>query len=160
MREFKSFGAFAAHLERLAASSVEVKKHVLDASAEEIQKTAQGLIGEYQEAVGPYPAWEELADSTQAERARLGYSENDPGYRSGEMQQSVKRHVEGNEAAIGSSDQHMAWFDLGTEKQPPRPVFAPAAIHSKPRVMKIIGVTMFAWLAGLGWRRPRITSGD
>lgn len=160
MKEFKGFGAFADHLVRVAAESGEVKKHILDASAEEIQKTARGMIGDYQHAVGPYPAWEELADSTKAERSRLGYSENDPGYRSGEMQRSVERHVEGDEAAVGSNDQDMVWFDIGTSKQPPRPVFGPAAIHSKPRVQRIIGMTMFAWLAGRGWRRPRITSGD
>lgn len=160
MKEFKNFGAFANHLARLAATSGEVKHHILDASSREIQQTAQGMIGEYQGAVGQYPAWEELADTTQAERARLGYSENDPGYRAGAMQRSVARHVEREEAAVGSNDQHMVWFDLGTSKQPPRPVFGPAAIHSKPRVMKVIGTTMFAWLAGRGWRRPRITNGD
>jgi len=160
VKEFKSFGAFADHLMRLAAESEEVKKHILDSSAEEIQKTAKGLIGEYQSAVGSYPAWEELAESTQAERSRLGYSENDPGYRSGAMQRSVGRHVEGDEAAVGSNDQDLVWFDGGTSKQPPRPVFGPAAIHSRSRVQKIMGMTMFAWLSGRGWRRPRITSGD
>lgn len=160
MKEFKSFGAFADHLVRVAAESAEVKKHILDSSAEEIQKTAKGMIGEYQGGVGPYPAWEELADSTKAERSRLGYSENDPGYRSGEMQRSVQRHVEGDEAAVGSNDQDLVWFDIGTSRQPPRPVMGPAAIHSKPRVQKIIGLTMYAWLAGRGWRRPRITSVD
>lgn len=160
MKEFSSFGAFAKHLEQLAATAPAVKHHILDKSAEEIQKTAQGMIGEYQSAVGPYAAWEELADSTQAERARLGYSENDPGYRSGAMQRSVQRHVLGDEAAVGSNDQDLVWFDQGTTKQPPRAVLGAAAIHSKPRVMTIIGTTMFAWLAGRGWRRKRLTSGD
>lgn len=160
MKEFSSFGAFAKHLEKLALEGPAVTHHILDKSAEEMQKTAQGMIGEYQDAVGPYPAWEELADSTKAERARLGYSENDPGYRSGEMQRSVQRHVEADEAAVGSNDQHLVWFDQGTTKQPPRAVLGAAAIHSKPRVTKIIGTTMFAWLAGRGWRRPKLTSAD
>lgn len=159
MKEFKSFGAFAAHLEKLAAIGPEVTHHIVDKSAEEIQKTAQGIIGEYQPGIGSYRAWEELADRTQQERARLGYSENDPGYRSGEMQKSVHHAAENNEAAIGSNDPHMVWFDLGTPKQPPRPVFGPAAIHSRERVKIIMGKTMFAWLAGMGWRKPRITSG-
>jgi hypothetical protein len=153
MKEFKSFGAFAAHLERLAAVSPEVKHHALDKSAEEIQSTARGMIGEYQAAIGPYPAWEELADSTQAERARLGYSENDPGYRSGAMQRSIERKVEGSDAVVGSNDQDLVWFDQGTVKQPPRAVLGAAAIHSRPRVMRIIGETVFAWLGGRGWRR-------
>lgn len=160
MREFRSFGAFAKHLEALALSSRAVKEHMLDKSAEEIQKTAQGIIGEYQGAVGPFVAWEELADSTQAERARLGFSENDPGYRNGAMQRSVARQAHGDEAVIGSNDPNMVWFDQGTSKQPPRPVFGPAAIHSLQRVKLLQGITILAWLSGKGWKRPRITSGD
>lgn len=158
MKEFGSFAAFAAHLERLALAGPEVTHHIAEKSAEEIQATAKGMIGDYQKGIGPYPAWEELADSTQAERARLGYSDNDPGYRSGEMKESVKRTAEGSEAAVGSNDQHMVWFDIGTSKQPPRPVFGPAALHSRERVGSFAAKTAFAWLAGLGWRRPRLKS--
>lgn len=156
MKEFSSFAAFAAHLERLALIGPEVTHHIADKSAEEIQKTAQGMIGDYQPAIGPYVEWEELADSTKAERARLGFSDNDPGYRSGEMQKSIKRSAEGGEAVVGSNDQHLVWFDLGTPKQPPRPVLGPAALHSRERVRTFTAATVFAWLAGRGWRHPRL----
>nr|DAT37695.1 MAG TPA: virion morphogenesis protein [Caudoviricetes sp.] len=158
MKNFSSLGAFALHLEKLALEAPAVVEHVTDASAAEIQATARGMIGDYQQAVGPYPAWEELADSTKAERSYLGYSENDPGYRSGKMQRSITRSVEGSEAVVGSNDPHLVWFDMGTPTQPPRPVLGPAAIHSEPRVRKIIGTTTFAWLAGRGWLRPRLKS--
>ncbi|MFM0630774.1 hypothetical protein [Paraburkholderia xenovorans] len=156
MKEFNSFGAFARHLERLAIEGPVVKHFAADKAAEEIQKTAQGMIGDYQDAVGPYVAWEELADRTKSERVAAGYSDNDPGYRSGAMRKSIERKVEGGEAVVGSNDQDLVWFDLGTTKQPPRPVLGPAAIHSKRRVQEIIGATVFAWLAGRGWRRPRL----
>ncbi|CBJ38336.1 putative bacteriophage-related protein [Ralstonia solanacearum CMR15] len=158
MKTFNSFGAFAAHLAKLAETGPAVMHHALDLSAAEIQKTARGMIGDYQPAVGPFPAWEELADSTQAERARLGFSENDPGFRTGDMQASIQKIVDGHTAAIGSNDQHLVWFDQGTTNQPPRPVFGPAAIHSKHRVESLIGRSIFAWLAGRGWRRPSIAS--
>lgn len=158
MKEFKSFAAFAAHLDRLAVASAEVKHHMLEKAAEEVQKTAQGMIGDYQGAVGEFRAWEELAESTQAERARLGFSENDPGFRTGQMQQSIQRSVGDSEMVVGSSDQHLVWFDQGTSNQPPRAVLGPAAIHSEKRVRKILGATMLAWLAGRGWRRPQISA--
>jgi hypothetical protein len=154
MKEFKSPGAFAKHLVALASVSHEVVHHMVDKSAEEIQKTAAGMLGDYQDAIGPYPKWEELADSTKAERARLGYSDNDPGYRSGEMKRSIGRAVNGSEATIGSNDQHLVWFELGTSKQPPRPVLGPAALHSKERFNEFIGKTTRAWICGMGWRRP------
>lgn len=156
MREFNSFAAFAAHLERLALVGPEVVHHIADKSAEEIQKTAQGLVGEYQPSVGPFREWEELADSTQAQRAYLGFSENDPGYRTGDMQKSIQHTTVGPEAAVGSNDQHLVWFDVGTPRQPPRPVLGPAAIHSRERVQKFAAATVFAWLAGRGWRQPRL----
>lgn len=160
MKEFRSMGAFAEHLARLGAIGGEVTHHIADKSGEEIQKTAQGMIGEYQHAVGPYPAWAELADSTQAERARLGYSENDPGYRSGKMQRSIERKTINAETVVGSDDQDLVYFEMGTARQPPRSVLGGAAIHSAERIRKLAGKTLHAWVAGMGWRRPRITSGD
>lgn len=159
MKRFNSFGAFAAHLERLALAGPEVVHFIADRAAEDIEKNAKGMLGEYQSAVGQFPAWEELAESTQAERARLGYSENDPGFSSGEAQASIGRYVEHGHAVVGSSDQNLVWFDLGTSKQPPRPVFGPAAIHATPRIMAMAAWTTFAWVSGRGWRRGRITSG-
>jgi hypothetical protein len=156
MKEFRSFGAFASHLERLALEGEAVKHYAVDQAAQEIQLTAQGMVGEYQQAIGPFAEWEELADSTKAERTSLGFSENDPGFRTGAMQKSIERKVEGAEAAVGSDDPHLVWFDQGTSRQPPRPILGPAAMHSKERVQTIIGRTMFAWLASRGWRRPRI----
>lgn len=160
MAEFKSFGAFAAHLERLALIAPVVTHHLADKAAEEIELTAKGMIGDYQKSIGPYPAWEELADSTKAERSRLGYSDNDPGFRSGEMRDSIGRKVEAADAVVGSNDKHLVYFDQGTSKQPPRPVLGPAAIHSRDRVRKILGETIFAWVAGRGWIRPRKVSGS
>jgi len=156
MREFRRFGAFAAHLERLALEGHEVTHLAADKATEEIEKTAKGMIGDYQPAIGPFVAWEELADSTKAERASLGFSDNDPGFRSGEMRESIKRTVVDSEGAVGSNDPHLKWFDIGTSKQPPRPVLGPAAMHSKERVARLLGATVFAWLAGRSWRHPRL----
>lgn len=155
MKEFGSPKAFAAHLVRLAAESHEVMSHAVKHSADEIKDTAQGMIGQYQDAIGPYPKWEDLADSTEEEKARLGYPLEAPLLRTGGMQKSIGATTEGTEAAVGTNDPIMVYHEFGTEKMPPRPVLGPAAMHSKERVTKFIGKTTIAWLAGRGWLRPR-----
>lgn len=152
---FSSPKQFAAHLIRLAAESHAVMHHAVTISADEIKDTAQGIIGQYQDAIGPYPKWEDLADSTEAEKARLGYSVDAPLLRTGEMQKSIEQRTIGTEAEIGSNDRKMIWHELGTDRMPPRPVLGPAAMHSKDRVAHFVGKTTLAWLSGKGWVRPR-----
>jgi phage gpG-like protein len=159
MKEFNSPGAFARHLVRLAAIAPEVDHHITEKSAEEIQKTAAGMIGQYQEGVGPFPKWEELADSTEQEKARLGYSLDAPLLRDGTLKASIKQTTVGSEAVIGSSNPLMVYHELGTEHIPPRPALGPAAIHSEPRIRRIAGGTVVAWLSGVGWRRARKVTG-
>lgn len=153
--EFRSPKAFAAHLVKLAAVGPAVVHHATELAAHEIEGTARGMIGHYQDAIGPYPKWEELADSTEAEKARLGYEPDAPLLRSGEMQESIQHQAVGGEAAIGSNDPKMVWHELGTESVPPRPVLGPSAMHSRERVEGMIAKTAFAWLCGAGWVRPR-----
>ena len=155
MREFKSFGAFAAHLVKLASTGQEVTHHMVKAGAEEIKKTAQGEIGFYQTDIAPYPDWAPLADSTEAEKVRLGYEPDAPLLRTGEMKESIEATVEKNEAVVGSNDEKLKYHEFGTEKMPPRPVLGPAAHFSSPRILAQFGKTTFAWLAGMGWRRTQ-----
>lgn len=160
MKEFKGFGSFATHLKLMALEASEVTHHMADRAAEEIQKTAQGEIGFYQDQIGPYAAWEQLADSTEAEKARLGFEPDAPLLRTGGMRKSINRTVIGNDATVGSNDPTMIYHELGTTKMAPRAVLGPAAIHSKGRVKLIIGSTMFAWLSGRGWLRPAKITGS
>ena len=155
MKTFSSPKMFAAHLVKLAAISEEVLAHATKKSAEEIRDTAQGMIGQYQDAIGPYAKWEELADSTEAEKARLGFSLDAPLLRTGEMKKSIQETTEGKKAVVGSKDKNMVYHELGTLHIPPRPVLGPAVMHSKERVGKFIGKTTVAWLCGVGWRQPR-----
>jgi HK97 gp10 family phage protein len=155
VKEFKSFGSFAAHLTKLAATGHEVTHHMVKAGAEEIEKTAQGEIGFYQTDIAPYPDWALLADSTEAEKARLGFEPDAPLLRTGEMKKSIHASVEGNEAVVGSNDGILKYHEFGTDRMPPRPVLGPAAHHSSPRIMSQFAKTTFAWLAGMGWKRTQ-----
>lgn len=153
MKQFNSFGAFATHLAKLAATGPEVTHHMVKAGAEEIAKTAQGEIGFYQTDIEPYPDWALLADSTEAEKARLGYEPDAPLLRTGEMKKSIRADAERNEAVVGSNDEILKYHEFGTDRMPPRPVLGPAAHYSSPRILAQFGKTTFAWLAGMGWKR-------
>jgi len=111
----------------------------LEEAARIVQREAKAELGHYQEEAGPFPAWAELADATKDDRVRQGYTENDPGLRSGEMRDSIQHIVDGHEAHIGSDDEHLFFFELGTVKQPPRPVLAGSLIRREHDVAEAIG---------------------
>jgi HK97 gp10 family phage protein len=146
MRSFDSFGAFAVHLMEREVATVVALQTGLHHVAKAIETSAKAEIGQYQASVGPFPAWEALADSTEAEKARLGYEPDAPLLRTGDLRDSITHRVEGFEAAIGSEDQVMVYHEFGTTKMPPRPVLGPAAIHNKHRIEKIVGAALMAGL--------------
>jgi len=148
MREFKSLAEFSLQLVEASAKESLALHLGLDAVAAHVQKKAKDEIGHYQQAVGHFPAWEELAESTKADRLTQGYTENDPGLRSGEMRNSVERQVDGHEALIGSNDQDLVWFELGTEKQPPRPVLGTAVEYSHDYIRRTLGGAAVAGMLG------------
>lgn len=114
------------------------------------RETRQGENRRIQDHVGPFIAWPELAESTKADRVRKGYSEDEPGLRSGEMRDSIGRvlSTDGLEAQVGSNDDHMVYFELGTSKQPPRSVLGGAMAEKLPEVKEILGTALVAGLVG------------
>lgn len=142
VREFESVTEFVLHL---AAAEVAVHKaaqHALDRAAAVIEKDAKDQIGTYQQQVGPFNAWPELAESTQKERERLGFTPNDPLLRNGALRDSISRQVQGDEAAVGSTSDVMVYQELGTPSIPPRPVLGPAAFKNKDKIEQILGAAV------------------
>ncbi len=154
MKEFSSFGAFGRHLAALAVVGEEVTHHIVENAAKIIQNDAQKKIGEYQDYAGPFAAWDELADSTKDDRVRLGFSENDPLLRTGELRDSITYDARGNEAAVGSDSIIAMYQELGTETIPARSFLGGAAYESKLPVAEMAARTIIAWVSGLGWKRP------
>src|SRR5574340_1454777 len=121
MREFDSLAKFAEHL-AVASVSIAVAEHkALEQCARLVEKTAKESIGEYQPESGPFPSWAPLADSTEAEKARLGYPVDAPLLREGDLRDSIEHEVEGLEAVIGSKSEIAEYQEFGTEHIPPRP---------------------------------------
>ncbi|WP_223253600.1 HK97-gp10 family putative phage morphogenesis protein [Chromobacterium amazonense] len=124
-------------------------QHGLERCAKRIEKTAKEEIGHYQAAAGPFPAWEQLADSTDQEKARLGYPVDAPLLASGTMRdESFKHEVAGLEAIVGSTDKKMVYHEFGTSKMPPRPVFGPALFKNRAFIEKTIGRAAMSGLIG------------
>lgn len=146
MKEFLSLGALAEHLVSSEIVEMPSIRSGLKRCVEAIQATAEAEIGNYQDAIGPYPAWVALAESTENEKERLGYPPDAPLLREGDLRDSFRHEVEKYEATVGSIDPVMEYHEFGTSKMPPRPVVGPALVHNLTLVQKLIGnaaVTVF-----------------
>lgn len=138
MREY-SLAEFAVKLVELQASEVLALHHGLKKVAKLVEQTAKAEIGQYQDAIGPFPAWAPLTDSTEAQKERMGYPADSPLLATGEMRDSIEHEVHGLEAEIGSNNDKMVWQELGTDRIPARPVLGPAAYRQRHKIERIIG---------------------
>lgn len=148
MKSFDSMGKFALHLaERVIAGRAALEEG-LELAAQVIEKEARDELGTYQSAIGPFPAWEELAESTKDSRVAAGYTENDPLLASGAMRDTFGHERERLEAVIGSTDEKMIFHEFGTSRMPPRPVFGPAVLRKEKEVAALIGAAGVAAIVG------------
>lgn len=163
MREFRGLAAFIAHLEAVQVAIPGAEKRGLTAGADLIRDEARAEIGTYQRSeTGPFEAWRELADSTKADRVRLGYTENDPLLREGDMRASIHTLVSGHEALIGSNSDVALWQEMGTEGPypgpdgchvPPRHFLGVAAFRKGEAAAALIGLHVSWTLAAMrGWK--------
>lgn len=147
-REFGSFGAFAAHLLEIHLAEAVAVHHGLELVGKHVEKTAKDEIGFYQQEVGPFPAWEELADSTEAEKSRLGFETGAPLLRTGDLRESIGHEVDKLSAVIGSTSDVMVYQEIGTPTIPPRPVLGPSVLHNKEKIEEILGAAVVSGLIG------------
>lgn len=122
-----------------------------------VEKRAKDKIGTYQGEAGQFAGWAELTDFTKRDRVSQGYSENDPGLRSGEMRDSIEHKVQDGVAYVGSDDDKLVYFELGTSKQPPRSVLGGAAVEAMPEIVEILGENVIMALSGRGNLKTKIT---
>ena len=135
----------------LAEFHVRLKEHehkALDHVGRIVRAESVSEIGTYQDEAGQFAAWAELADSTKQDRVSKGFTENDPGLRTGEMRDSIDYEVGDKEVVIGSDEDKMVWFELGTEKQPPRSVLGTAVIHKEHQITSVLGGSVVSALIG------------
>jgi hypothetical protein len=124
--------------------------HGLEQVGALIENTARAELGDYQGAVGPFPAWAPLSPAYEAEKGRSGYATPNPLVRTGEMLASFQHEVDPGrlEVIAGATDEKMLWHELGTAKMPPRPVWGPAALRNGEAIAKLLGAAAVAGLMG------------
>src|SRR5258708_34955480 len=148
MREFNSLLAFAEHLEK-AALEVPVAQHkALGTALVILEKDMKEQIGHFQAQHGPHPAWAPLADSTEDEKARLGYPADAPLLREGDLQDNFRHEQHGDEGIVGSTDPVMAFHEAGTSRMPPRPVVGPALFKTRDKMERLVRDATFAVITG------------
>ena len=134
-----SLTSFVAHLAEMQVTTILALRAGLHVVASHIEKDAKEKIGHYQDATGPFGAWEPLAESTEDEKARLGYPTDAPLLRSGDLRDSIQHEVAGLEAVVGSKSEIAAYQEFGTDRIPPRPFIGPAAFENKDKIQRILG---------------------
>jgi phage gpG-like protein len=146
--EFKSLGALALHMASQEMALLVSLHEGLEKCARRVEKTAKEEIGHYQAGIGPFPAWEALADATEASKSLAGYPMDAPLLASGEMQNSITHTTHALEAIIGSTDEKMVYHEFGTPKMPARPVMGPAVLRNKEYIRRVLGAATVAGLVG------------
>jgi hypothetical protein len=117
--------------------------NMLEVAGQMVEAEAKRLLGTYDYN----PRWPELADATKEDRVAKGFPENEPGLRTGEMRDSIGHTVVGNTAHVGSDNDELVWFELGTVKQPPRTVLKGAALNMKDHIEHMMGYNLHAYLS-------------
>ena len=132
MTEFSSFRALATNLDAPRQTYPRAIADELEAQGTAIEASAKRKFGGYQ------TGWPPLAESTKAERRRLGFTPNDPLFRTGGLRDAVGHKVEGDTSFIGvepgqtvrgpdgkevDAAMVMEVQEYGRGHVPPRPVF-------------------------------------
>jgi phage gpG-like protein len=103
---------FAARLAMMEADIRLPEEAIVEKAAQMIEERARDAIGTYEFG------WPQLAEATQQERERLGFTPNDPLRRTGRLKYSIGRVSgrEGGEAVayVGTNDPNAKYHEFGT----------------------------------------------
>ncbi len=145
---------FSEHLLKVSVAIAEGAHVGLEVCAKLIQKSAQAEIGEYQPAIGPFPAWADLSDATLSDKESKGFAVPYPLLRTGDLRDSIQYEVSAFEAIIGSTSPIAAFQEFGTNSTgwgagiPPRPFIGPAAYKNKENIIAILRSVLVIGFAG------------
>lgn len=130
-----SCAAFAEKLERAAIAAKREIEAPTDALMIMVEAQAKEAIGGYRYG------WQELAESTQDDRERKGYSRDEPLLRTGALHDSIHSRAEltpyGAAGVVYSDDMIAAYQEMGTDRIPPRPFLFKSLWLATPFMAKL-----------------------
>lgn len=131
---------------------------ILDLIGNSVKAEVEKEIGEYQGAIGPYPATAPLAEATLERKSKAALGKgglaNSPLWATGKFHDSIEtaKNVTGLEVEIGTNVDYVINQELGTSKIPPRPVFGPATLRVLPKLLPTIAAAGAAGIKGGAWK--------
>lgn len=147
MKEFNDLASFIAHFAGLHHAVQKEAEKTLEKAAKLIEKTAKEELGYYQPGIGPFPAWQQLAQSTLATHALYGVGDT-PLVLHGGLYDSIEHEVHGPTAVIGTKLDIGAYQEFGTSRIPPRPFMGPAALRNADKIKKLFGKALVSGVMG------------
>ena len=130
---------FAGIMERSIILEAEAAILARGVVAAEIASRARARIGD------PEKLPPELAESTQEERVRKGYSADEPLLRTGELRDSISwEHRSPISTVVGSTSEIAVYQELGTVRIPPRPFLGSTITEDEK---ELAAIHFAAWAA-------------
>jgi phage gpG-like protein len=160
LKEFSSITQFVEFLRTREAAVHSAQVEGMREAGHMLQHEAQHIIGEYQDAVGPFPKWEPLSDATLnggvdkhgrwfPGKIDLGYAPPDnPLLRTGHMRGSIECSSTDHEVVLGTHDPVAADQEFGTHSIPPRPFIGPTMFRHVGEAVDIITHHVIAAMTG------------
>lgn len=96
-----TFGEAAEFFRSLAGRAEAARREGLEVGIKVALEESKSELGRYQPAAPPFGEWKPLAEATRDERRDLGFPEDEPLLRTGELRAAIESNVEGDTAAIG-----------------------------------------------------------
>ncbi len=113
-----------------------------------LELTGDDMLTDIREKFGhQQPGWDDLAESTQADRVRQGYPADEPLLREGTLRDAYEVWRDGPDVVVGvrpESDQAVIAEaqEFGTATIPPRPVLGPTAAEDAHKLPERVWETL------------------
>lgn len=153
----KSFGDAAKLFGQAAIGGYKIGlAPALDEIGRQVQGEVKREIGNYQPAIGPFPATAPLSQATLDSKAKKGQGAGHPDtplYATGQFAADINYESDLNtlSVTIGTNTEYIKYTELGSGSMPPRPVFGPSCLRVMPHMLPMLAKSAFAGILGGVW---------